>query len=190
MPNPANPQNLNRFGYVVGNPILHNDPTGHTYDPPCLFCNKVLWDYSSLPVEIIIKLDNSIALNLGCFIVGCRVDKEAHAVKGPTKTEYMSRSVPGPMADVQFSVGPGPFAGKSIPARGTSRAWTAEEVTAIDQIGMETGCHTCGTTNPGTKSGHFVPDHQPPSSLNFENKPQRLYPQCINCSRKQGGVIT
>ncbi len=29
MPNPANPQNFNRFGYVLNNPIRFNDPTGH-----------------------------------------------------------------------------------------------------------------------------------------------------------------
>jgi len=29
IPNPANPQSLNRFGYVVNNPIKFNDPTGH-----------------------------------------------------------------------------------------------------------------------------------------------------------------
>ncbi len=29
MPNPANPQNLNRFGYVLNNPVNFNDPLGH-----------------------------------------------------------------------------------------------------------------------------------------------------------------
>lgn len=29
IPNPANPQSLNRFGYVGNNPIRYNDPTGH-----------------------------------------------------------------------------------------------------------------------------------------------------------------
>src|SRR5512140_2939430 len=34
IPSYANPQSLNRFGYVLGNPILLNDPTGHC--PICL----------------------------------------------------------------------------------------------------------------------------------------------------------
>jgi RHS repeat-associated protein len=84
---------------------------------------------------------------------------------------------------------PGPYAGDSIPARGPGREWTAEEQETIDQIGQQTGCHTCGTTDPGTKSGHFIPDHQPPSALNPDGDPQRLYPQCLSCSRVQGGEV-
>jgi RHS repeat-associated protein len=81
---------------------------------------------------------------------------------------------------------PGPFAGESIPARSSSQKFTPEERAAIDRIGSETGCHTCGNTNPGTKGGHFVPDHQPVSRLNVRNAPQRLYPHCLGCSRDQG----
>jgi len=91
-----------------------------------------------------------------------------------------------PPAMMSSTLRPGPFAGDSIPARDPERDWEDEEIEAIDRIGRTTGCHTCGTTDPGTKSGHFVPDHQPPSQLNFDNQPQRLYPHCIHCSRKQG----
>lgn len=56
-------------------------------------------------------------------------------------------------------VGVGAFAGESIAARSAARDFTAAERTDIDQIGSETECHTCGTTAPGTKSDHFVPDH-------------------------------
>ena len=34
IPNPANPQSLNRFGYVLNNPIRFNDPTGHVCSDP------------------------------------------------------------------------------------------------------------------------------------------------------------
>jgi hypothetical protein len=84
---------------------------------------------------------------------------------------------------------PGPYAGESIPARSSEQVFTSQERAAIDRIGQTTGCHTCGTTNPGTRSGHFIPDHQPPSALNTNNAPQQLYPQCINCSREQGLAI-
>jgi RHS repeat-associated protein len=80
----------------------------------------------------------------------------------------------------------GPFAGDSIPASGTRQPFTAAERAQINRIGQQSGCHTCGTMNPGTKSGNFVPDHQPVSALNLEAVPQRLFPQSISCSRAQG----
>ncbi len=81
---------------------------------------------------------------------------------------------------------PGPFAKKSIPARSADQTFTAAERRSIDALGEAHGCHTCGTTVPGTKSKHFVPDHQPVSSLNKAGLPQQLYPQCLSCSRDQG----
>jgi hypothetical protein len=34
VPSPANPQTLNRFSYVLGNPCRYNDPTGHSCADP------------------------------------------------------------------------------------------------------------------------------------------------------------
>ena len=63
-------------------------------------------------------------------------------------------------------IGPGPFAGESIPARGPERDFTAAERREINRIGSETGRHTCGTRDPKTVYGNFVVDHQIPSRLN------------------------
>ncbi|MCR8559920.1 hypothetical protein KXD93_19875 [Mucilaginibacter sp. BJC16-A38] len=82
---------------------------------------------------------------------------------------------------------PGPYAAGSIPANGSGRNFTKAERDAINNIGNDTGCHTCGTTDPGTKSGNFVPDHQPPSAL---QPPKELFPQCLGCSKKQGGEVS
>jgi hypothetical protein len=90
----------------------------------------------------------------------------------------------------RVGVGPGPFAGESIPARGPSRDFTVQERALIDRIGYSTGCHTCGTRDPGTMWRHFVPDHQPPTARNPLGKPQHLYPHCVACSRNQGLWIT
>ncbi len=81
---------------------------------------------------------------------------------------------------------PGPFAAESIPARSSSQVFTAGERAEINRIGQDTGCHTCGSLNPGTKSGNFVLDHQPVSAISPPGRAQRLFPQCLNCSREQG----
>lgn len=87
-------------------------------------------------------------------------------------------------------IGPGPFAGESISARGPERNFTTSEHDEINRIGSETGCHTCGTKSGGTPLGNFVVDHQPPSALNSLGRSQQLYPQCLTCSLRQGGWIT
>jgi hypothetical protein len=86
-------------------------------------------------------------------------------------------------------IAPGPFAGQSIPARGPGRDFTADERTEINRIGAETGCHTCGTRAPGTRNDNFVPDHQPPNAINPIGAWQRLFPQCLSCSQRQGGFV-
>lgn len=90
----------------------------------------------------------------------------------------------------QVGIGPGPFAGESIPARGPERNFTVNERLQLNDIGNETGCHTCGTKMPETRTGNFVADHQPPTAINFTNSPQRLFPQCVTCSLRQGGWIS
>ncbi len=103
---------------------------------------------------------------------------------------YASKSGDDDDDDFGSTLRLGPHAGESIPARGPERDWKPGEIEAIDRIGRTTGCHTCGSKDPGTTSGHFIPDHQPSSQINFDNKSQRLYPHCIHCSRKQGGEVT
>jgi hypothetical protein len=87
-------------------------------------------------------------------------------------------------------IGPGPFAGESIAARGSSRNFTGPERREGNRIFFETGCHTCGTFNPGTASGNCVLDHQPPTAWNPHGSQQRLYPQCLSCSSRQGNWIS
>lgn len=85
---------------------------------------------------------------------------------------------------------PGPYAGDGVPAsKGKSRSFTADERAQINQQGQENGCHTCGTKSAGTKSGNFIPDHQPPNSLVPDGTPQTLYPHCKSCSASQGGTL-
>jgi hypothetical protein len=89
----------------------------------------------------------------------------------------------------RHGIGPGPFAGESIPARGPGRDFTIQEHREVDRMGFRFGCHTCGTFDPETSSGRYVIDHQPPTAWNPLRESQRLYPQCLSCSGRQGNWI-
>ncbi len=86
-------------------------------------------------------------------------------------------------------IGAGPFACESIPARGPGRYLNAAERAQNNENGDEYGCQTCGADNSGIPSGNWVGDHQPPSGLNIFGSPQRIYPQCLACSLRQGGAV-
>ena len=102
-----------------------------------------------------------------------------------------ARQAQGRISELQSAgIGPGSFAGDSILARGPERDFVVMERATINRIGSETGCHTCGTMNPGTPLNNFVLDHQPPTAWNPLGRPQRLYPQCLSCSSKQGNWIS
>jgi hypothetical protein len=79
---------------------------------------------------------------------------------------------------------PGKFAVESIP--GHLGKPTRFEQQKVNQLMEKYGCHTCGTKNPGTKNGNAVVDHQPPQALQTTTD---FYPQCIGCSRRQGGEV-
>lgn len=89
--------------------------------------------------------------------------------------------------DKEDKLRPGDNAKESIPASGPRI--TKKEQDEINDIGDKHGCHSCGAESPGTKSGNWVGDHQPPSKLNPEGKAQRLYPHCLRCSKSQGGQV-
>lgn len=80
----------------------------------------------------------------------------------------------------------GPFAAEWIPAPPTNRRLNACEQRELDRIGRKRGCHWCGTRDPGTLRGSFVGDHQMPRAL---GRPVRIYPHCLACSRRQGGLL-
>ncbi|MEU1475472.1 RHS repeat-associated core domain-containing protein [Streptomyces sp. NPDC005760] len=59
----------------------------------------------------------------------------------------------------------------------------------VNEAGDTHGCHVCGTTDPGTKSGNWIPDHQPATSAVAPGTPQTAYPHCLPCARQQGGIV-
>jgi len=83
---------------------------------------------------------------------------------------------------------PGDYAGHGTPSSDPNGV-TAGEQAGVNAEGAAGGCHSCGSRDPGTKSGNFVGDHQPPTALNPPGEAQKLYPHCLSCSRKQGGQV-
>ncbi len=91
--------------------------------------------------------------------------------------------------DADSMLQPGPYAKEFIPATDSGKQFSEIVREQIDKIGYTHGCHSCGSTDPGTKSRHFIPDHQPPSALRKPGQLQKLYPHCLACSRSQGGQV-
>ncbi len=81
-------QAWDRYAYVNNSPINYTDPTGNSYKPPCLVCDRVWWNYSSYSPIIRRALDHSVVLAVGCFLVGCHVDRVQNAINGPTTREH------------------------------------------------------------------------------------------------------
>jgi hypothetical protein len=71
----------------------------------------------------------------------------------------------------------------------TSGKVTEQQRRNVDRTGRDTGCHTCGSREPGEGLRRFSVDHQPATALNTTNEPQRLYPHCVECMREQGMAV-
>jgi RHS repeat-associated protein len=91
-----------------------------------------------------------------------------------------------------LTLGAGPHAreGVALPG-GNKNAPGVQELT--DEAGARNGCHTCGSMDPGTKSGHWITDHQGATRL-IKDAPfetfQTGFPHCWPCARSQAGVVT
>ncbi|MFL5576193.1 MAG: RHS repeat-associated core domain-containing protein [Gemmatimonadaceae bacterium] len=67
---------------------------------------------------------------------------------------------------------------------------TAGERGAVNDLGEKNGCMTCGAATPGTKSGNWIPNHVPPTSVKMPGEGQQLGPHCQSCSNTQGGWLS
>ena len=243
VPGAGNPQALNRYSYVLGNPMKYVDPTG--YDPsgldagagacdslrcmselmeacgaehPCYEINeranaqRLFWKkertgtlsenenrvLEGLLSELTI-FDNIRGIYTGELTRDQRVAAMMSASEfAPVAGMAAGKVIANGAADAVEAVAgntfgrtlkPGPYAKESIPARGPDRNFTMAEKAEINRIGNTYGCHTCGTKDPGTVSGDWVLDHQPPNRLNVNQEPQQLLPQCLHCMHVQGGEV-
>ena len=173
----TDPQTLNKYSYVRNYPLRYTDPNGHCIEDLCIGEGALVYaGYTALAgatAAYLASPSGQQALHATGQLIQQGVDglKDLITTRDPAK---------------QSKLQPGPYAGGSIPARSPDRNFTPGERDQINDIGNTTGCHTCGTTTPGTKSGNFVPDHQPPTGVNTDGKEQQLYPQCLGCSPATG----
>jgi RHS repeat-associated protein len=115
------------------------------------------------------------------YFVGIR---QAWVHNSCTPTQPSAGAKSGTVAKNPSTLEPGPYAKESIPAhRGKP---TAAEQRQVNELMEKHGCHTCGTKNPGTKSGNAIADHQPAQAL---GEPKIFLPHCNSCKARQGGEV-
>jgi hypothetical protein len=139
---------FNHYAYANNNPYKYIDPDGR---------NWVLAGRGAVLGDEIGSVGGPWGAAAGAVIVG-----GATLWLGAKATNWIASSSDGK----KDTLHPGEHAGKSVPARGPDRDFNKGERAEINQIGEASGCHTCGTKDPGTSSGNFIPDHQPPNGVN------------------------
>ena len=186
-------RHFGRYHYAYNNPYRYADPSGELPVVPLIMGAIWLADKAYAAYEV---YQDASAISNGSKTLGeVVVDRAAGdiggMVLGPAGRILGSqiKKIAPDLPKKGDTLKPGPFAKESIPARGPERDFTRTERDQINDIGRRNGCHTCGTKDPGTKSGDFIPDHQTPSKLNTNNDPQVLLPQCKTCSARQGGEV-
>jgi len=211
----ADPQFLNIYSYGINNPVRFVDPTGESvvdfasglglgiahgaigavagfveiivdpYSVALQMREGIFWsfgvigDYYSNPELAFANTSNAAQEHLHNFEISNDFEKG----------EVIGNAVGVVAATALMEGAARPKVPGSIPAIEAGSVTNAERI-KVTEIGKKQGCHTCGIKDPGTKTGYFVPDHQPPSALIGVNQAQRLFAQCLPCSRVQGGQIS
>jgi RHS repeat-associated protein len=198
----TDPLTQNRYAFTGANPINYIEVDGHVAVKPTGCHSNVTYSSISHPCNRGLQIGGPVEVGPGIgarallrvapravraaeqTVAGAR--RTATAVKDAAQgVRRLFNEIHDKIRGVPDGVGRGPHARGSIRARGPERDFNEVERQKIDRLGNRDGCHTCGVREPGTKSRHYVPDHQPPTSV-LRGGSQRLFPQCLACSRDQG----
>jgi RHS repeat-associated protein len=212
---PEDPQSWNLYGYVRNNPLKNTDPNGKDCQNGVSACanyiaggfGAVVNAFSSGLINAPNHIANAlISLTGSSFRIGDAVqpaftpanEEQQQGANAANAVMLVAPVAEAGAAALVEAVGTGTRVETgaaaatdvptSIPAGPTARP-TAAQQAAINEMGDAHGCNTCGTSNPGTQSGNWVGDHQPPTALNPPGGAQVYQPQCLQCSRQQGGQV-
>ncbi len=209
----GDPQSLNQYSYVRNIPTVNLDADGHCPDicPTPIKSVKELDQYNQANIGALKGVANvgiageNMFLTLGESSQGpiplFQPSNEAQAAGMIVGGAFgMAASVLAPEVGggqtlakgeqlaASAEKGGGSTVPKEIPA-GPSPRPTAAQQRQINEMGEAHGCSTCPAKTPGTKSGDWVGDHQPSTSVNPPGNPQTYRPQCLTCSLRQGGQL-
>jgi hypothetical protein len=207
---PEDPQSWNMYAYVRNNPLKNTDPDGHDCQNGFGACLNYIWGGVKAVVNVVPNTATAInrvidpAIAWTGFQFGAAPslqpanEDQRQGMEAANVVMLVAPLAEAGAAALVDAVGTGVRveAGAaaatdvptSIPA-GPSARPTAAQQRAINEMGEAHGCSTCGTTTPGTKTGNWVGDHQPPTALNPPGGAQVYQPQCLQCSRQQGGQV-